>query len=464
MSDDITIRVESLSKAYKLYASPLDRLKESIHPLRKTFHHDYFALKNVSFELNKGETLGVIGENGSGKSTLLKILTGVLSPSEGFVTVKGKISALLELGAGFNPELTGIENIYFSGTIMGYTKNEIESKLDDIFSFADIGEYIYQPVKMYSSGMFVRLAFAVATSIIPDVLIVDEALSVGDIFFVQKCHERMKKLMDGGATVILVSHDMQAIEKYCSRVLLLEKGQPIFCGQPNEAILRYHALHSSPNVRISEEIVNISSGDSEGVYSCEITDWPRHDSNVFLDVSKAVCIGQDDVVRCTRFAICDLSGKACSSFEIGSKVVFFSEYEVKKDIDTPIGGIVLINKYNVTIHAKNSLNFAVPAPKHISAGSRIRFRQEIKLDIAPDEYTFLGVFGTIPYQYYENAANLDHSAITAHLQGLIRVAEIGSFIVFARRSLSFLGYADLPGNCSLSVMKAQSDERIALRV
>lgn len=453
------ITANNLAKTYRLYQSPIDRLKESIHPLRKIYHHDYFALKNISFELMEGETLGVIGKNGSGKSTLLKILTGVLTPSEGSVSVRGKVSALLELGAGFNPELTGIENIYFSGTIMGYSQSETENKLDDILSFADIGEYIYQPVKMYSSGMFVRLAFAVATSIIPDVLIVDEALSVGDIFFVQKCHDRMKKLMDGGATVILVSHDMQAIEKYCSHVLLLERGEPVFWGHPNEAILRYHALHCSSDTRCSSNTVPmVSSDSSESIYFDRFVDWPQENEGVFLDISKAVCIGQNDIVKCTRFAMCNADGQRNTSFEVGSRVVFFSEYEVTKDIDTPIGGIVLINKYNVTVHAKNSLNFSVPAPQRVSAGTRIRFRQEVRLDIAPDEYTFIGVFGTIPYQYYINSSNLDHAALTAHLQGLLRVTEIGSFIVYSRKSLSFYGYADLPGDCSLSIQKAISND------
>jgi len=448
------VTASNIAKTYRLYQSPIDRLKESIHPLRKIYHHDYFALKNVSFELNEGETLGVIGKNGSGKSTLLKILTGVLTPSEGSVSVRGKISALLELGAGFNPELTGIENIYFSGTIMGYSQSQTEAKLDDILSFADIGEYIYQPVKMYSSGMFVRLAFAVATSIVPDVLIVDEALSVGDIFFVQKCHERMKKLMDGGATVILVSHDMQAIEKYCSQVLLLEKGELVFLGHPNEAILRYHALHCSADAERSGPVPIVSSSCSgENINSDMIVDWPQDHEGAFLDISKAVCIGQNEIVKCTHFAMCNADGQRSNSFEIGSKIVFFSEYEVTKDIDTPIGGIVLVNKYNVTIHAKNSLNFAVPAPKRVSAGTRIRYRQEIKLDIAPGEYTFTGVFGTIPYQYYTNASDLDQATLTANLHGLLRVTEIGSFHVFSRKSLAFYGYADLPGDCSISVQK-----------
>lgn len=452
MTSAIVIKADNLTKTYRLYGSPIDRLKESIHPLRKIYHKDHYALKNVSFEIKKGETLGVIGINGSGKSTLLKILTGVLTPSEGSVSVNGSIAALLELGAGFNPELTGLENIYFSGVIMGYSRSQIDLKLDDILSFADIGEYVYQPVKMYSSGMFVRLAFAVATSVIPDVLIVDEALSVGDIFFVQKCHERMTSLMNGGATVILVSHDMRAIEKYCSRVILLDKGETAFLGPSNEAILHYYDLNSSTRTdRFSEDTKSPASDNKNPVSFGSVTDWPEDDAKVFLDMSQAVSIGKEDVVKCTRLAICDTDGQACTSFDIGSTAVFYSEYELLKDIDVPVGGITLINKYNVTVHAKGSLYYAVHAPSRVSAGSRIRFRQEIKLDIAPDEYTFLSHFATMPSESYNVASELDHAVVASHLQGLLRVQNAGRFTVSMRHSLTFYGYADLPGSFSLSI-------------
>ena len=192
MNSDIAIKVENLSKIYKLYNRPVDRMKESLHPFRKKYHKEFFALNDVSFELKKGETLGIIGKNGSGKSTLLKIITGVLAPASGSVYVNGKVSALLELGAGFNPEMSGIENVFFQGAIMGYSRQEMDSKIDEILSFADIGEFVYQPVKTYSSGMFARLAFAVAMSVwILTILIVDEALAVGDARFVKKCYERM---------------------------------------------------------------------------------------------------------------------------------------------------------------------------------------------------------------------------------------------------------------------------------
>ena len=206
------IKVSHLTKVYKLYDKPIDRLKESLHLLKKQYHKEFYALNDVSFEIKKGETVGIIGKNGAGKSTLLKIITGVLTPSSGHVHTNGRISSLLELGAGFNPEYTGVENIYLQGTLMGYTHSKMESKVDEILEFADIGDFVHQPVKMYSSGMFARLAFAVAINVDPDILIVDEALAVGDAGFVLKCMNRMKEIKEQGTTILLVTHDTQSIK------------------------------------------------------------------------------------------------------------------------------------------------------------------------------------------------------------------------------------------------------------
>lgn len=223
--NEVVIKVENLSKVYKLYDKPVDRLKESINPFKKKYHKDFFALDDISFEVKKGETLGIIGKNGSGKSTLLKIITGVLNPSGGNVAVNGKISALLELGAGFNPEFTGKENIYLNGTIMGYSKEDMDKKIPQIVEFADIGEFINQPVKTYSSGMFVRLAFSVAINVEPDILIVDEALAVGDMAFQAKCISKMKNLMEKGVTVLFVTHDIGTIKKMCTTCVYLTGGK-----------------------------------------------------------------------------------------------------------------------------------------------------------------------------------------------------------------------------------------------
>jgi len=237
---DTAIKVENLSKIYHLYDDPVDRLKESLHPLRKKYHRDFYALNNVSFEIKKGETVGIIGKNGAGKSTLLKILTGVLSQTQGRVTVNGRVLALLELGTGFNPELTGIENIYFNGALLGATREEMDQKLEAILDFADIGDFVHQPVKTYSSGMTVRLAFAVIANMDPEVLIVDEALAVGDAFFVQKCMRFLRKFIENG-TLVFVSHDTGAVLNLCDRAIWLHEGTVLKDGHPKEVTEAYLA-------------------------------------------------------------------------------------------------------------------------------------------------------------------------------------------------------------------------------
>lgn len=238
MPDDV-VKVSNLSKIYKLYDRPIDRMKESLSVSKKTYHRDHYALKNISFNVEKGDNIGIIGTNGSGKSTLLKIITGVLTQSSGDVVVNGKISALLELGTGFNMEYTGIENIYLNGTMMGYSRDEIDKKVDPILSFANIGEFIHQPVKTYSSGMFARLAFAVAVNVDPEILIVDEALSVGDVRFQIKCMNRMKEMMQGGTTVLFVSHDTGSIRRFCTKAIWLNNGIMEQIGEVNRVADSY---------------------------------------------------------------------------------------------------------------------------------------------------------------------------------------------------------------------------------
>lgn len=219
------IDIKHLNKIYNLYDKPIDRLKEGLSLSHKCYHKEHYALNDISLEVKKGESVGIVGKNGSGKSTLLKIITGVLNPSSGEISVRGKISALLELGAGFNPEYTGIENIYLNGTMMGYSKAEMDRKVESIISFADIGDFIYQPVKTYSSGMFARLAFAVSINVEPEILIVDETLSVGDTRFQIKCMDKMKEMIQGGTTVLFVSHDINAIRRFCTRCIWINEGK-----------------------------------------------------------------------------------------------------------------------------------------------------------------------------------------------------------------------------------------------
>jgi teichoic acid transport system ATP-binding protein len=236
--DAAAIQVDQLQKVYKLYEKPSDRLREALG-IRRNLHKDHYALRDISLRIGQGETVGIIGTNGSGKSTLLKIITGVLNPTAGTVKVDGRISALLELGAGFNMEYSGLENVFLNGTMLGFSDEEIKQKLPSILAFADIGEYIHQPVKTYSSGMFVRLAFAVAINIDPEILIVDEALSVGDVFFQAKCYRKFEEFKQMGKTILFVSHDLSSISKYCDKVFLLNQGKLLGTGTPKEMIDAY---------------------------------------------------------------------------------------------------------------------------------------------------------------------------------------------------------------------------------
>lgn len=242
MEDKKVIQVKDLTKMYKLYEKPSDRLKESLGLTRKKLYKEHYALHDVNFDIHEGECVGIIGTNGSGKSTILKIITGVLNPTQGEVKVDGRVSALLELGAGFNMEYSGLENVYLNGTMIGFSKEEIDARLDDILEFADIGDFIHQPVKMYSSGMFVRLAFAVAINIDPEILVVDEALSVGDVFFQSKCYHKFEEFKKQGKTILFVSHDLSSISKYCDRVILLNKGVKLDEGSPKQMVDLYKQL------------------------------------------------------------------------------------------------------------------------------------------------------------------------------------------------------------------------------
>ena len=262
---DIVISVENLTKVYKLYNNPKDRLKEALSLTRKKYHQDFHALNDITFKIKKGETIGVIGKNGSGKSTLLKILTGVLSPSQGNVFVTGKIAALLELGAGFNPEYTGMENIYLQGTILGFSREQMEKKVSLILEFAEIGEYIYQPVRTYSSGMFARLAFAVAINVEPEILIVDEALAVGDVRFQAKCFKKFEELKEQGITILFVTHDVFSVRNMCDRAIWINQGILLLEGDTSLVTAKYMEYMNSEGLSLDNIIEESEIGNEVNI-------------------------------------------------------------------------------------------------------------------------------------------------------------------------------------------------------
>lgn len=248
-----SVKVDNITKKYNLYEKPMDRVKEALHPKRKVYHKEFFALDDISFEMKKGESLGIVGKNGSGKSTLLKILTGVLTQTSGTVSISGKISSLLELGAGFNMDLNGIENIYMNGLIMGFSRKEMDNKKQQIIDFADIGSFINQPVKTYSSGMFVRLAFATAINVEPEILIIDEALAVGDVRFQIKCIDKMKELKEKGISIIFVSHASEQIKRFCDKAIWINEGKLIASGESSEIVDLYESFMKDNIINIKKE-------------------------------------------------------------------------------------------------------------------------------------------------------------------------------------------------------------------
>jgi len=266
MSSELAIRVDGVGKAFAIYEKPHHRLLQQLFPnAGRSWHREFHALRDISFEVRRGETIGIVGRNGSGKSTLLQIICGTLTPSAGSVQVHGRIAALLELGAGFNPEFSGRENVYLNATVLGLTRNEIDERFDAIAAFADIGEFMDQPVKSYSSGMYVRLAFAVAINVTPDILVVDEALAVGDEAFQRKCHARIERLRSDGATILFVSHSAGMVVELCNRAVLLDRGELLAQGSPRHVVSRYHKLLYAPAARVDEVRARIRADSDSGV-------------------------------------------------------------------------------------------------------------------------------------------------------------------------------------------------------
>lgn len=343
------IEIKDISKVYKLYDKPTDRFKEAMSIRHRCFHKDHFALERINLEIEEGESIGIIGTNGSGKSTLLKIVTGVLNPTAGKVIVNGKISALLELGAGFNMEYTGIENIYLNGTMMGFSKEEMEGKINDIIDFAEIGEFINQPVKTYSSGMFARLAFAVAINVEPDILIVDEALSVGDVFFQSKCYRKFNEFKDQGKTILFVSHDLGSVLKYCDRSLLIHKGKQIKVGKSAEVINIYKKILVNQYDEESETIIEESFEEDTEKNETEKKRWKESlllNPN-FMDYG-------EKAAEIVDFAIIDDTNMITSTIDKGKTWSLRMKIHFNEAIDNPIFAYTIKDRKGTEIAGTNT--------------------------------------------------------------------------------------------------------------
>lgn len=359
---EIAIQVKHLDKMYKLYNKPSDRLRETLGlkvPVR-----EHYALRDVNFQVERGETVGIIGTNGSGKSTILKIITGVLNPTAGEVTVNGRISALLELGAGFNMEYTGIENVYLNGTMMGFSREEVDARLQDILDFADIGDFVYQPVKSYSSGMFVRLAFAVAINIDPEILIVDEALSVGDVFFQAKCYRKFEEFKKMGRTILFVSHDLSSISRYCDRVILLNKGVKMEEGSPKQMVDMYKQL-----------LVGQDPAKADENKETQKENWSEQ-----FQVNPNMLEYGSKLAEIVDFAVLDEKGLCTNTIEKGSSFQIKMKVVFHENIQEPIMAYTFKDIKGTEITGTNTL-FEKMAVEHSEAGDTctVTFRQDMFL-------------------------------------------------------------------------------------
>ncbi len=403
MDNHIAIKVTDLEKVYKLYDKPSERLKEALHIGRGKHHTEHRALKGVNMTIRQGECVGIIGTNGSGKSTILKIITGVLSPTAGEVEVNGRISALLELGAGFNMEYNGIENIYLNGTMIGFSKKEIDQKLDEILAFADIGDYVYQPAKTYSSGMFVRLAFAVAINIDPEILIVDEALSVGDVFFQAKCYHKFEEFKEMGKTIVFVSHDLSSISKYCDRVVLLNQGIKLGEGAPKQMIDTYKQVLVGQYTAPESEGERLLDDEQLRAMAAKGVDGSKMDGAEpgKRNVSSATACAENPELleygskkaQITEYYITDEKGTRTATILKGSAFTIHMRVEMTEKIAAPIFAFTIKTVRGTEITGTNTM-FEKAFLESVEAGEtkEITFTQDMNLQ--GGEYLLsLGVTG-----------------------------------------------------------------------
>lgn len=383
MSSEIAIKVENLSKCYQIYAQPRDRLKQFVLPRLqrmagkspKQYFREFWALKNVSFEVKKGETVGIIGRNGSGKSTLLQIICGTLSSTSGSVQTNGRIAALLELGSGFNPEFTGRENVYMNAAILGLSKEEVDKRFDDIAVFADIGQFIEQPVKTYSSGMMLRLAFAVSINVAPDILIIDEALAVGDAAFQRKCMRKINELSDSGVTLLFVSHDIETVRKICSRALYISRGLMLGIGASKHICIDYER-----DLFGAAKGVEASSGvdDHDACSSAQGT----LDSDLLVTNEKVYGDGRAQILD---VAITNKYQQKINVIEPSEELVVSYRVKFQASSVCPIFGMMITNREGVCVFGTNTEGHPLSS-RHYTGGDGVRIEFHLNNNLGPGVY------------------------------------------------------------------------------
>ncbi len=489
--EETAVLASHVTKAYQLFDTPGKRL--AWHLFRWQTGSTFTALDDVSFEVKKGEAFGIIGRNGSGKSTMLQILAGILKTTAGEVQVNGRVAALLELGSGFDPESTGYENIYMNAAILGVSKEKTEQKIGRILEFADIGDFAKQPVKLYSSGMYVRLAFAVAIHVDADILLIDEALAVGDVFFRQKCYRRLEELKQEGKTIILVSHGMNEVEQFCDRALLLDRSRAVMLGDSKEAVKRYYLLEQQteevtvtvnkngmhpadqtqkgqaavwgndmhPVSQTQEDLATVRKNAMHLVNQIQETDQTVFENGwslkepVFFDRSKAkeISNGKAEVIKIGAF---DEDGYAKNCFEQGETCYLYYEIGIRADIDLPLTGIVLTNQKGIIVHGKDHLQIDSKLPDGVKAGTCLRCLQIVKLDLQVGEYTIEAGCATIPRALYETRMYQRQEEVNAGMERLASLIDAGRIAVMEKQTGTpmknmFHGICDLAGDIFICI-------------
>lgn len=397
MSDDIAISVENVSKAYRIWNDPGARLKspllracgglfsgtstirQRIESKAAGYYRDFYALKDISFQVRKGESVGIIGRNGSGKSTILQIIAGTLQPTTGSVRVNGRVAALLELGSGFNPEFTGRENVYLNASLLGLTRAETDSKFDAIASFADIGDFLDQPVKMYSSGMVLRLAFSCAVAVEPSVLIVDEALSVGDVFFQQKCFTRIRQILDSGTTLLLVSHDLAAVQNLCRSAILLDGGSNVYQGPPEECVSRYYANPEDKGAKRSLTVAPVGTRRIAPEITARLLS-----ANILIETRSR---HGDRSLELLAARLTDGRGEESRYVEINQHLRLDVWIRANRSVASPGCGIHLFDRMNNMVFGAGTPQLHVPVSP-MTAGDEALISFRFTCSIQPGPYTF----------------------------------------------------------------------------
>jgi lipopolysaccharide transport system ATP-binding protein len=454
-SSDVVVEVRGLGKRYEIYATPRDRLKQMLLPPlaraasrpEPTYFREFWALRDISFEVRRGETLAIIGRNGSGKSTLLQIIAGTMAPTIGEARTHGRIAALLELGSGFNPEFSGRENVYLNCSILGMSRAQVDARIGEILAFADIGAFVDEPVKTYSSGMMVRLAFAVQAHIQADVVIIDEALAVGDVFFAQKCFARLRALVDGGAAVIFVTHDMSTVTQFCRSALVLHLGREMYRGDPVAAIRRYLAVGRDEGAAtaIGADAATPGAGTVAGEDG-----WLPRKALVRAPEADIVDTGQAEF---QGVAACDAEGRPTTFFEMGDTAEFFYDFLVKEDIGVPVGGLSIVNDKNVIVHGKSSLQTGLMPASPARRGTLLRFRQRVALRLTPGEYTVVIGLAATDTHTYGNVEHMSHDDVSSRTARVSSVGRACTFKVVLRRqglALTHHGLCDLDGGIRMT--------------